>query len=304
MRGPLKEHHWRTLLTARAIENTVYLAAADHAPPIGAGNSMIVDPMGVELVTIGEATDTAVAWISREPRRRGAPGESGPRPPALHGGAEVTSATRVALVDDHAIVEVALHAALADIVSVEFVGVSPTVHELLEEHGDAEVVVLDLRLGDGSSPIANVSALRDRGMRVIAYTSGEDPYLVRLVARTDVLGIVRKSAPVGVLLETIRSAVEGEALMSTEWAAAIDADPELSRAELSAGGGVGPRPVRDGPADDRGRGGTRHGGGDGQRSRAAASGPSTRVPDVRLPPRSICTKRAIEDGFLPMPGRE
>ncbi|MDP9027140.1 MAG: carbon-nitrogen hydrolase family protein [Actinomycetota bacterium] len=64
VRGPLKESHWRTLITARAIENTVYFAAADHAPPIGAGNSMIVDPMGVELATIGEATDTAVAWIS------------------------------------------------------------------------------------------------------------------------------------------------------------------------------------------------------------------------------------------------
>jgi predicted amidohydrolase len=64
VRGPLKESAWRTLVTARAIENTVYIAAADQAPPIGAGNSMIVDPMGVELVTIGEATDAAVAWIS------------------------------------------------------------------------------------------------------------------------------------------------------------------------------------------------------------------------------------------------
>ncbi|MBB5633876.1 putative amidohydrolase [Cryobacterium mesophilum] len=64
VRGPLKEHHWRTLVTARALENTVYIAAADQAPPIGAGNSMIVDPMGIELATIGENTDVAVAWIS------------------------------------------------------------------------------------------------------------------------------------------------------------------------------------------------------------------------------------------------
>ena len=63
VRGPLKEHHWRTLLTARAIENTIYLAAADHTPPVGAGNSMVVDPMGVELVTIGEISDVAVAWL-------------------------------------------------------------------------------------------------------------------------------------------------------------------------------------------------------------------------------------------------
>jgi deaminated glutathione amidase len=66
VRGPLKEAHWRVLTTARALENTMYVAAADHAPPIGAGNSMIVDPMGVELATIGEATDVAVAWISPE----------------------------------------------------------------------------------------------------------------------------------------------------------------------------------------------------------------------------------------------
>jgi predicted amidohydrolase len=64
VRGPLKEFHWRTLVTARAIENTVYFAAADQAPPIGAGNSMIVDPMGVELATIGEETAVAIAWIS------------------------------------------------------------------------------------------------------------------------------------------------------------------------------------------------------------------------------------------------
>jgi deaminated glutathione amidase len=64
VRGPLKEAHWRTLITARAIENTIYVAAPDHAPPVGAGNSMIVDPMGVELVTIGEQTDVALTWVS------------------------------------------------------------------------------------------------------------------------------------------------------------------------------------------------------------------------------------------------
>lgn len=64
VRGPLKEQHWRTLVTARALENTLYVAAADHTPPVGVGNSMIVDPMGVELATIGEVADVAVATIS------------------------------------------------------------------------------------------------------------------------------------------------------------------------------------------------------------------------------------------------
>lgn len=65
VRGPLKEHHWRTLVTARALENTIFVAAADHAPPIGVGCSLIVDPMGVAIASIGDATDAAVAFPTR-----------------------------------------------------------------------------------------------------------------------------------------------------------------------------------------------------------------------------------------------
>ncbi|TFD10510.1 carbon-nitrogen hydrolase family protein [Cryobacterium sp. TMT1-2-2] len=64
VRGPLKEHHWRTLLTARALENTVFVAAADQTPPIGVGTSLIIDPMGVALVSLGEAADVAVAYLT------------------------------------------------------------------------------------------------------------------------------------------------------------------------------------------------------------------------------------------------
>ena len=66
VRGALKEHHWRTLITARAIENTIFIAAADHVGPIGIGSSLIVDPMGVTLADAGEQTGIAVAWVSRE----------------------------------------------------------------------------------------------------------------------------------------------------------------------------------------------------------------------------------------------
>jgi predicted amidohydrolase len=66
VRGPLKEHHWRTLLHARAIENTMYVAAADHPPPLGVGHSMIVDPQGVEIAAVGTTTDVAVAHVERD----------------------------------------------------------------------------------------------------------------------------------------------------------------------------------------------------------------------------------------------
>ncbi|OLT28150.1 hydrolase [Nocardiopsis sp. CNR-923] len=52
--GPLKEDHWRTLTRARAIENTVYVAAAGQSGPAGAGNSMVVDPMGTAVAALGE----------------------------------------------------------------------------------------------------------------------------------------------------------------------------------------------------------------------------------------------------------
>lgn len=64
--GPLKEDHWVTLVRARAIENTIYVAAADQAGPTGAGNSMIVDPMGVVVASLGESTGTAAGEVSAE----------------------------------------------------------------------------------------------------------------------------------------------------------------------------------------------------------------------------------------------
>lgn len=52
--GPLKEEHWRTLVRARAIENTLYVAASGQSAPTGSGNSMLVDPMGVVVASLGE----------------------------------------------------------------------------------------------------------------------------------------------------------------------------------------------------------------------------------------------------------
>lgn len=66
VRGPLKEHHWSTLLTARAIENTMYVAAADHPPTQGIGHSAVIDPQGVTIAAIGTATDVTVGWVDRD----------------------------------------------------------------------------------------------------------------------------------------------------------------------------------------------------------------------------------------------
>ena len=64
--GPLKEDHWRTLARARAIENTIYVAAAGQCAPTGAGNSMIIDPMGVVVSGLGESPGVAQGEVSPE----------------------------------------------------------------------------------------------------------------------------------------------------------------------------------------------------------------------------------------------
>jgi predicted amidohydrolase len=62
--GPLKEYHWETLTRARAIENTVYVAAAAQPPPEYSGHSVLLDPMGVPLASVGEVDGLAVAEVT------------------------------------------------------------------------------------------------------------------------------------------------------------------------------------------------------------------------------------------------
>ena len=61
--GPLKELHWETLIRARAIENTCYVAAACLAPPLSVGMSMIVDPGGLITATVPGEEGVAVSML-------------------------------------------------------------------------------------------------------------------------------------------------------------------------------------------------------------------------------------------------
>src|SRR5580700_5330476 len=70
--GLFKEEHWVTLVRARAIENTVWVAAAcqvpdPSAPPTrqlaGIGRSMLVDPFGVVRADLGPRPEVVVAEV-------------------------------------------------------------------------------------------------------------------------------------------------------------------------------------------------------------------------------------------------
>lgn len=64
--GPMKEDHWETLVRTRAIENTMFVCAADQVGNIFAGRSMIVDPMGVVVASAGEEETLLVAELDLE----------------------------------------------------------------------------------------------------------------------------------------------------------------------------------------------------------------------------------------------
>ena len=70
--GLFKEEHWVTLVRARAIENTVWVAAVGQVPDpderptraaTGIGRSMLVDPLGVVRADLGPAPGVTVAEV-------------------------------------------------------------------------------------------------------------------------------------------------------------------------------------------------------------------------------------------------
>jgi predicted amidohydrolase len=66
VKGPLKEHHWQTMVTARALENTVYVVASGECGQRNIGQSVIVDPLGVPVAQAGEEPATISAVVSKQ----------------------------------------------------------------------------------------------------------------------------------------------------------------------------------------------------------------------------------------------
>ena len=64
--GPLKEDHWQVMVRARAMENTMFVAGAGLTGIEYCGRSMIVDPLGVVQVGLGEAEGVATGEITQE----------------------------------------------------------------------------------------------------------------------------------------------------------------------------------------------------------------------------------------------
>lgn len=209
---------------------------------------------------------------------------------------------RIGMVDDHKAPVWGIERILEDHDDMELVASAATVADLLEQGVDLDVVILDLRLGDGTSPRENVARLAEQNIGTVVYTSGEHPDLLRSAARAGTLGVVLKSASEEEIVAAVRAGGRGEEVLTTEWAAAIDGDPNLDAVDLSpqlqrvltlyaSGGtaisvgeelGVAPDTVNEYLKRIR--------------QKYADAGRPTRT-------KLDLFKRAVEDGWLPMPQR-
>jgi DNA-binding NarL/FixJ family response regulator len=140
---------------------------------------------------------------------------------------------RIGLVEDHESVAIGLSAMLSGEADLEVVAYAQTVQLLLDQTDDLDLVILDLRLADGSTPEDNVRKLRDQQIEVLVFTGAESAFLVRSAARAGVLGVVRKSQDASAVIDAVRRAASGGQVVTTDWAAAIDGDPSLSDVGLS-----------------------------------------------------------------------
>ena len=119
---------------------------------------------------------------------------------------------RVGIVDDHPAVLLGVTAILNAQPDMHVVATSTTVAGLLQAETRFHLVLLDL---------------------VLAYTSGDQPRLVREAARAGVIGMIRKSELPHAVAKTVRMALHDEPIATADWAAALNGDRSFVDAALT-----------------------------------------------------------------------
>jgi DNA-binding NarL/FixJ family response regulator len=140
---------------------------------------------------------------------------------------------RVAVVDDHESVRLGLKAAFLDD-GYDFVLAAATVDELLSGLAgrEVDVVVLDLSLGDGSTVTDNVKRVQGIGAAVLVHSIADRVASVREALAAGAAGVIPKSSATKTVLQAAATVARGEVLNNLEWATAIDADRDFSKAQL------------------------------------------------------------------------
>ena len=141
----------------------------------------------------------------------------------------------VAAVDDHPIILDGVAAWVSEPGSgIRVVGSAATVAGLLAGPGrQAQVVLLDLDLGDGSTAEENVAAIRAAGPAVLVLSASDKPATVRHAIRAGALGYVLKSEETAQVRAAIRAVAAGKDWISPRLAYIFATDDAPDRPVLS-----------------------------------------------------------------------
>ena len=147
----------------------------------------------------------------------------------------MTDAIDIAAVDDHPIIldSVAVWLA-ADRGDIRVVATEANVGALLAGPGrDADVVLLDLELGDGSTAEANVTAIRAAGPEVLVLSASDRPPVVRAAIRAGARGYALKNEQADQIRFAIREVAAGRDWISPRLAYIFATDDAEDRPTLS-----------------------------------------------------------------------
>ena len=152
---------------------------------------------------------------------------TGPQPPPA-------GTIKVAAVDDHPIVLGGIGWLEADQSDIRVISTATTVDGLLTGPGrHADVVLLDLDLGDGTTAERNVAVIRAAGAAVLILAASDKPLSVRAAMRAGALGYVLKSEEGQAVQAAIRAVAAGEAWVSPRLAYILATDDAPDRPTLS-----------------------------------------------------------------------
>ena len=147
----------------------------------------------------------------------------------------MTDAIDIAAVDDHPIIldSVAVWVA-ADRGDIRVVATEANVGALLAGPGrDADVVLLDLELGDGSTAEGNVTAIRAAGPEVLVLSASDRPPVVRAAIRAGARGYALKNEQADQIRFAIREVAAGRDWISPRLAYIFATDDAEDRPTLS-----------------------------------------------------------------------
>lgn len=140
---------------------------------------------------------------------------------------------RIAAIDNDPMVLLGQRALIDPVPDLELVLTCANVREYLAAGCGADVVLLDLMLGDDSLPEENVAALCATGTRVLVLSVHGDRQHVRATIRAGASGYLIKGGDRSALADAIRTVHAGEQALTQELAFIISLEPpRLSQREL------------------------------------------------------------------------